>query len=156
ATRAARARTARCPGSGSGSAAAGSGSFDRLRTEEGLERLDIVTAAEREERLLGAGTMGEISFQHALDRLRRILGLHVPVDLAGEAGFGAEAAADQDVIALDSVTFFRSLDLAGEQADVTDVVLCAGVMAAGEMDVDRPVEAHTRLAPGGNRFGVSL
>ena len=51
---------------------------------------------------------------------RRVLGLHVAIDLAAERGVRAEAAADQDVIALDRVVVLGHLHLAGEQPDVAD------------------------------------
>ena len=43
----------------------------------------------------------QIGLEHALDGGRRVLRLHVAIDLAGERRVGPEAAADQDVIALD-------------------------------------------------------
>ena len=62
------------------------------------------------------------------------------------AASGAEAAADVDV---DSPRPCRSSSVdrhaAPMQADVADVVLGAGVVAAGEVDVDRRVERHARL-----------
>src|SRR5262249_59994331 len=121
-----------------GSAAAGSCSCG-LR-EHGLERLDIVAAREGEERLVRPGTTREVAAQHALDRRRNVLGLHVAIDVARERGVDAENAADQAVIALDGVALLRDLHLAGEEPDVADIVLGAGVVTAGEMDVDRPVE----------------
>ena len=53
------------------------------------------------------------------------------------------AAADVDVIALDHV--LAASTLVAEQADVADVVLGAGVRAAGEVDVDRLIERDARL-----------
>ena len=100
--------------------------------------------------------MREIAFQHALDRARRVLGLHVLVELARERRVRAEAAADQDVIAVDRVAVLVDRDARRDQADVADVVLRAGMMAAGEMDVDRRVERDARLAPRGDLLGVLL
>ena len=54
--------------------------------------------------------------------------------------FSAEAAADDDVVALDRVAVVADRDLRADQADVADVVLGAGMMAAGQVDVDRRVE----------------
>ena len=87
---------------------------------------------------------------------RRVLGLHVAIELAGKRRVRAEAAADQDVIALDGVAVLGGLHLAGEQADIADVVLRAGMMAAGEMDVHRAVELDARLAPARDLLGVAL
>jgi hypothetical protein len=44
-----------------------------------------------------------VGLEQALDPARRVLGFHITVDVAAERGVGAEAAADQDVIALDRV-----------------------------------------------------
>ena len=100
--------------------------------------------------------MREIALQHALDGARRILGLDVAIDLAAERGVRPETAADIDVIALDRIGVLADLDLAGEQADIADVMLRAGMMAAGEMDIDRPVEIDARLAPLRDLLGVPL
>ena len=58
-----------------------------------------------------------------------------------------EAAADQHVIAVDRVALLVDRDARRDQPDVADVVLRAGMMAAGEVDVDRRVERDARLAP---------
>ena len=62
------------------------------------------------------------------------------------------------MIALDRIGILADLDLAGEQADLADEMLRAGMMAAGEMDIDRRVERNARLAPAAIssacRFGV--
>ena len=100
--------------------------------------------------------MREIGLQDAFDRLRRILGLHVAIELAPERGVGPEAAADQDVIALDRIGVLAVLHLAGQQADLADEMLRAGMMAAGQMDVDRCVERNARLAPARDLLGMAL
>ena len=100
--------------------------------------------------------MREIGLQDALDRLRRILRLHVAVKLAAERGVWSEAAADQDVIALDRIGVLAVLHLAGQQADLGHEMLRAGMMAAGEMDVDRRVERNPRLAPARDLLGMAL
>ncbi len=98
--------------------------------------------------------MGEIAFEHAFDDARRVLRLHVAINLAAERRVRAEAAADIDVIAFDLL--LAILDLAGKQPDVADVVLRTGMMAAGKMDVDRSVERDARLAPLRDVLGVTL
>ena len=128
----------------------------RPPTNISVSAANLVAAGERLEGLVGRGAAREIDLQHALDGLRRVVRLHVAIELAGERRVRAEAAADQDVIALDGVAVLRGLHLAGEQADVADVMLRAGMMAAGEMDVDRPVELDTRLAPARDLLGVAL
>ena len=68
----------------------------------------------------------------------------------------AEAAADQHVIALDRIGVVVGLHLAGDEADLADRMLRAGVMAAGQMDVDRRVERDAVLAPGSDVLGMLL
>ena len=87
---------------------------------------------------------------------RRILGLDVAIDFRRDRRVRAEAAADMDVIALDGVAVLGGRHLAGDQSDVADVVLRAGMMAAGEMDVHRPVERKAALAPARDRLGVAF
>src|SRR5262252_8854716 len=99
--------------------------------------------------------MSEITFEHALDGLRHVLRLHVAIDLAAERRVGTKTTTDIDVIALDAV-FFGNRNLAGEQADIADVMLGAGMMATGEMDIDRAVENDARLAALRNLLGMSL
>ena len=69
----------------------------------GFERVDLMAAREGEEAFLARGAVREIGLEDALDGLRRVLRLHVAIELAAERGIGPEAAADQDVIALDRV-----------------------------------------------------
>ena len=98
--------------------------------------------------------MGEIAFEHAFDDARRILCLHVTINLAAEGRVRTETAADVHVIAFDLL--LAIFDLAGKQSDVADVVLRTGMMAAGKMDVDRSVERDARLAPLRDVLGVTL
>src|SRR5207344_1505441 len=67
-----------------------------------------------------------------------------------------EAAADVNVVALDSVALLGRWHLAGEQSDVADVVLRAGVMTASEMDVHGPVERDAAFTPAGDLLGIPL
>src|SRR5262249_58408170 len=69
---------------------------------------------------------------------------------------GAKSTAHKDVIAFDLVAVFGLLHLAGEQSDLADEVLGAGVVTPGEMDVDRCVDRYSRLAPGCDLVGVAL
>src|SRR5436305_12973838 len=100
--------------------------------------------------------MREITFKDALDRTRRILGFDIPVNLAAERRVVAEPAADQHVIAVDRLAFFVDRNARGDQPDVADVMLRAGMMAAGEMDVHRRVERDARLAPRGDLLRLLL
>src|SRR5579862_3892797 len=100
--------------------------------------------------------MAEIGFQHALDRPRRIVGLEIVKDLAAARRVRAKAAADVDVIALDLVAVLRHLHLGADEADVADVMLRAGIRAAGEMDVERAVELNPGFAPVRDLLGMAL
>src|SRR6266446_1135399 len=138
------------------SAGLSSASFDGLLLEQGFERVDLMTACEGQECLLRRGAIREVGLERALDGLRRVLSFDVAVELAAKRGIGAEAAANVDVVALDRVALFRHLHLGAEKPDVSDVMLGAGVGAPGEMDVDRTVELHSRLAPAGDLLGMAL
>ena len=130
--------------------------MQRLRGRPCLERVDLVPAREGDEAFLARGAVREIGLEDALDRLRRVLRLDVAIKLAPERGIGPEAAADQHVIALDRVGLLVLLHLAGEQADLGDEMLRAGMMAAGQMDVDRRVERDARFAPARDLLGMAL
>src|SRR5579863_7326021 len=140
----------------SGSAMSRSASFDGLLFEHGLQRVDLVTAREGEEALIRRGAMGEIGFQYALDRARRLVGFDVVKNLAAALGIRPKAAADVNVVALDLIAVLVDLHLDAEQADVADVMLRAGVGAAGEMDVERAVERNAGFAPLRDVVGVLL
>src|SRR5262249_21665989 len=85
-------------------------------------------------------------------------GDNVAIEFAAERGVWAEAAADENVIPLDRIVVFVRLDLAGEQSDLRHKMLRAGMVAAGQMNIDRRVERNARLAPDsdvvGMKFGV--
>src|SRR5262249_16774291 len=127
-----------------------------LAVGNGLERGVVVAAREGKEALLRRRTVGDISLEDALDRLWGIDGLDVAIKLAAEHGVRAEPAADQDVIAFDLLAVLGFLHFAGEQPDFADEVLGAGVMAPGEMDVDRRVDLYARLAPGRTLVSMAL
>ena len=91
--------------------------------------------------------MREIGLEQVLDPRGRVLGFHVAQDLAADRALGAEAAAGNDVIAIDRIAFLIDRDARRDETDVADVMLRAGMMAAREMDVDRLIEGDARLAP---------
>src|SRR5262249_31742983 len=121
-----------------------------------LERLGAVPAREDEKRFLRRSAMRQISFQNALDDARCVFSDNVAVKLATERGVRAEAAADENVIALDRIVVFVRLNLAGEQTDLRYKMLRTGMVAAGQMNIDRRVERNARLAPGGDVLGVTF
>src|SRR5262245_61636726 len=102
---------------------------------------------EDEESLIGRSAVREIALQHALHDLRRWLGRPVAIDFPAYRRFRTEPAADMDVIAVDGVAVVVDRDARADQPDIADIMLRAGMMAAGEMDVDRRVERDARLAP---------
>src|SRR5215470_7184692 len=135
---------------------AGAGSSDRLAFEERSQRIDLVPAGESEEAFLRRDAVREIGLEHALDDLRRILGFDVVVELRRNRRVSAESAADVNVVALDRVAVFGGLYFAGEQADIADVMLRAGMMASGEMDVDGAIERDAAFTPARDLLGVPL
>src|SRR4029077_20435259 len=98
----------------------------------------------------------EVGQEHALNDARRVLGFDVTIDVAREPRLRAVSAADQHVVALDSVTLLGDLHLAGQEADVADVMLRAGMMTSGQVDVDRAIERQMRLAMPRNILGMAL
>ena len=100
--------------------------------------------------------MIDIGFQHTLDGARRVLGLHILEQFAAHRRVGAEPAADQQMIAIDGVAIIVDRNARADQADVADIVLRTGMMAAGQMNVDRRLKRHALVAPCGNLVGVLL
>ena len=78
------------------------------------------------------------------------------IDLLPDIGIRTEAAAGEQMIALDCVVLLSNRNLGADQPDIADVMLRAGMMAAGEMDVERRVDVDARLAPVADRGGVAL
>ena len=81
-----------------------------------------MAARESQERFIARRTVREIALQHALDGARGVRRLDVAIEIAGDAGLGAEAATDEDVKALDRIGLLTDIDLAGDQADIADVM----------------------------------
>src|SRR5262249_33725628 len=140
----------------SGSAGAGIDSFRRPLLKNRFQRIQLVTPGESQERLLARGPMRGKGAQDALDGLRSLFRFCIAVNLSPDGPIGAEAAADVDVVTLDGVAVVRDRDSGAEQPDVADVVLSAGIWAAGKVDVHRAVERQPRLAPMGNLLGMAL
>ena len=107
-------------------------------------------AARKGQERFTRGAVREIGLQQPLDRPRRVLGLEVAVDLLAAIGIRTKAAACKQMITLDGVGILADIDFRGDQADVADVMLRAGMVAAGEMNVQRRVELDPRLAPVAN------
>src|SRR5713226_2369977 len=107
-----------------------SGRQSRLALREPAQLLHAQARAEIAERFEFALALARISREHALDRLGNLFRRHVAQDLPREGPVGAVAAADIQMIALDLAVLARR-DLGREQPDIADVVLRAGVVAAG-------------------------
>ncbi len=58
-----------------------------------------------------------------------------------------------DVVGLDFV-IAASVELRRQQADIADVVLCAGIRAAGQINVERHIEGEPRIDMVGEREPV--
>src|SRR5215813_6320293 len=95
-----------------------------------------MAACEGDECLVGRRAVREVGLEHALYDLRSILRLDVAIELMAERRIGTEAAADEDVVALDRIPVLRTLHFARQKSDLADEMLSAGMVAAGEMDVD--------------------
>src|ERR1700691_5575774 len=122
-------------------------SFGRLQLAHGFERVDLMPARKVEEIFLAARAMREIGLEDATHRPRHLLGDDVAKKLAAERRVRAKSATDIDVIALDRIGVLVRLHFARQQPDLGNVVLRTGVMATGQMNIDRRVERYTRVAP---------
>ena len=101
--------------------------------------------------------MPQIGFENAFDDAGHVLRDNIAIKLAAERRVRAEAAADENVIALDRIVVFIRLHFAGEQADLRNKMLRAGMVAAGQMNIDRRVEErNARLAPRRDLLGMAL
>src|ERR1700730_18421562 len=100
--------------------------------------------------------MREIRFQQFFHGLWRVLGLEIMKNLLPDIGLGAEAAAGEQMIALNGVILLADRYLGGDQADIADVMLRAGMVATGDMNVERRVDVDPRFAPVADRGGVAL
>src|SRR5579863_6447133 len=115
-----------------------------------------MAARESQEGFVLRGAAGQIGLEQTLDGGRYIGRLDFTMDLARQRGVGPEAAAHQNVVALDLLAVLGLLHFASQQPDVADIVLRAGMMAAGQVDVDRRVELDARLAPARDLLGMTL
>src|SRR5256885_11559954 len=96
----------------------------------------------------------EIGAHQPLDCVGRFIRRDIAQDFAPEPAPVAEAAAREQVIALDFGILVR--DPGREQPDVADGVLRTGIRATGEMNVERRVDREARIEVIGDREGVAL
>src|SRR5581483_7243905 len=103
-----------------------------------------------------ARAMREIGLEQLFDGLRRLLRLEVAINLLSDFGVGTEAAARKQMVAFNSIIVVAERNLGGEEADIADVMLGAGVVAAGQMNIQWRVDLDPLIAPVADRGGVSL
>ncbi len=127
-----------------------------FRIGEALDRLDVVTAREGDECFVLRCAMREIGAQHPRNHARRIFSPHVLIKFASDRAVFSITAARKDVIALDSVAIVVDRDARAKKANVADVMLRAGMMTAGEMDIDRRVERRRSFAICGDLVRMTL
>src|SRR5690242_13313345 len=115
-----------------------------------------MASREGQEVFIGRSAMPKIGLQQPLDGLWRVFRLDVAIDLLPDLGLRPEAPACDEMIAFDGILALAGRHLRREQADVADVMLRAGMVAAGQMDVERRVDLDARFAPVGNISGMEL
>src|SRR5258708_778759 len=90
-----------------------------------LERLAAVSAA-------------QIAAENALDRLGQFVCCHAGEELAAYSLMLAKATTNENVVGINA--FATDFCLGAEAPDIADVMLSAGIWAAGKMDVDGLIE----------------
>src|SRR6266545_3993145 len=117
-----------------------------------------MAARECQKGFFGRNAMREIGLQQSLDRLWRVFRLEVVIDLLPDIGIRSKAAAGEQMIALDGIDILADIHFRSDQPDIADVMLRAGMMATGDVYVERRVDVDARLAPvadlGGMKLGV--
>src|ERR1700730_1061951 len=129
--RAARAKKGRFPESWAPPAAAGKWRSCVLSFSETLEHGNLMPRGKILKALGGADAMREIGLEKTFDHRRRVLCFHVAQNLAPDRARGAKAPACDDVIAVHRFPFLVDVYPRGDEPDVTDVMLRAGMMTAG-------------------------
>ena len=100
--------------------------------------------------------MGEIGLEQTFDPRWCVLRFHLAQNLAANRARGAKAASGHNVIAVHRIAFLIDANARRDKPDVADIMLSTGMVAAGEMDIDRLIEFYARLTPLSDVFGVSL
>src|ERR1700731_4615900 len=129
--RAARAKKGHFAESWAPPAAAGKWHSCVLSFGETLERRNLMPRGKNLKALGGVGATREIGLEQTFDSRRRVLCIHVAQNLAPDCARGAKAPAHDDVIAVHRLAFLVDANPRGDQPDVADVMLRAGMMAAG-------------------------
>src|ERR1700732_4717283 len=129
--RAARAKKGRFPESWAPPAAAGKWRSCVLSFGETLEHGNLMPRGKILKALGGAGAMREIGLEQTFDPRRRVLRFHFAQNLAPDRARGTKAPARDDMIAVHRFAFLIDANPRGNEPDVADVMLRAGMMAAG-------------------------
>src|SRR3989442_8115791 len=131
-----------------------SGGLRKLRQGEIAQSFRTVALREALKAFFGRSAPFEVGAQEPLDCGGCFIRRDIAQYFAPEPARVAEAAASEQVITLDFGIVGR--DLGREQADIADMVLRAGIRAAGEMNVERRVDLEARIEMVGDREGVAL
>src|SRR5690348_14523377 len=100
--------------------------------------------------------MGEIGCEQRLDRSGAALCFDIGPQFAREPRIRTRAAADENMKTFDRILVLAARHLAGDHADIADIMLRAGMMAARQMDVDGRLEHEPRLDMRGDGLGSAL
>src|SRR5437764_944366 len=100
--------------------------------------------------------MQHTCFQTLLYSLWLLYALAAMINFLAQISIWPEPATREQVIAFDGLVLLTTSDFRRDQPDIADVMLSAGMMASGEMDVEGRVDRHPRLAPVRDLPGVAL
>ncbi len=108
-------------------------------SEPGFELVGGVAGDELAEGFFGVGTVGLVGVDEAFDGVFDVVGGDFFEGEGGEVLIGTEGAAEEDVVGFGAADAAEVADDAHE-ADVGDLVLAAGVGAAGDGDEDGGID----------------
>ena len=127
-----------------------------LGRHHSLQGIDIVAAGKIDERLIVGRSIGDERLQDLLHNLWRLVSLDVLIKFARDRSIYAISPANEDVIAVDGVSVVVHGHPRANQSYVADVMLRAGVMTSGEMNIDRRLKLHPLLTPCRDLVGILL
>ena len=101
---------------------------------------------ERDERFIWSQAVARVGLQDTQHSLRAVLDFDVAGELPRDGGIWTKAAANVNVKTIDRVfAIWRYRYFAGDETNVANVVLGTGMVAAGQVNVDRAIERNARL-----------
>ena len=104
-----------------------------------------MTCGEGLEGFAGVDAICRPRTQQRLDHFGRVAGSNIGLQQSPYGALCAKAATHMQMITFDLIALIVHGDLGADEPDVADIVLCAGMVAAGEVDVDREVYAQARI-----------